>query len=336
VNVQKGVQYALGVLCNPQPCTHGDVSCQQPIPDQKPLSPMPGCPHPAVVNLTLDLYTPVGAEALGPRPGFVATHSGGYAVNNEVGFKGEMDIACRHFASRGFVAITMVYRLTNKQTGGGLSPANWSIGAAPLPPGWAGGFRPSPQTIYPAVRDTKAAIRWLRGNAAALNLATDFVGAGGWSAGASTTVYLASQRDADFTYEMSAATDPTFDSLALHLQQPTGVGAGVVWAGNGVVTDTIDAQDKANRYATTTAPLAMYRGSEDTVMTPWAQAEVQAAFNASGARCDLFGALGVGHSSLFPGGNVTSKNGMAVAPAVPIMNHSYLWMAEALGLVIQP
>ena len=45
------------------------------------------------------------------------SHHGRYAVNNEMGIRNQMDIACRHFASRGFVAITMVYRLTNKQTG---------------------------------------------------------------------------------------------------------------------------------------------------------------------------------------------------------------------------
>lgn len=35
----------------------------------------------------------------------------------------------------------------------------------------------------------------------------------GWSAGACTSVYLASQFESDFTGEMSAVTDPTFSSL---------------------------------------------------------------------------------------------------------------------------
>lgn len=60
------------------------------------------------------------------RPAFVAIHSGGYAANNENGDKDEMQIACEHFAARGYVAITMNYRLTNAATGGGLAPANWS------------------------------------------------------------------------------------------------------------------------------------------------------------------------------------------------------------------
>ena len=64
----------------------------------------------------------------------------------------EMTAACRYFAARGFVAITMVYRLDNRQTGGALAPANWSAIGSPLPKlGWKGGFLPAPQSIWPAV-----------------------------------------------------------------------------------------------------------------------------------------------------------------------------------------
>lgn len=74
-------------------------------------------------------------------------------------------------------------------------------------------FDPGPQAIYPAVRDSKAAIRWLRGVSEAGGallqgsvLATDYVGAGGWSAGACTTAFLASQQEGDFTDEMNAVS----------------------------------------------------------------------------------------------------------------------------------
>jgi hypothetical protein len=248
VRAQLGVPYATGVLCDPKPCSKaaadplGSIAettgydcsvCQQPEPNtgDPPIPPSASCPHPRLFNLTLDIYTPVGAEALGPRPAFVAIHEGGYSQGTEQGCllsglpkdpsrdpegpyggrEGEMTAACRHFAARGWVAITMTYRLHNPQTGGGLAPANWMTAQSPLNRSWQGGFRPSPWAIYPAVRDTKAAIRWLRGNAANYNLAPDFLGAGGWSAGACTTVFLASsQQEGDFTHEMNQTTDPTF------------------------------------------------------------------------------------------------------------------------------
>ena len=186
------------------------------------------------------------------------------------------------------------------------------------------------------VRDSKAAIRWLRGQAGALNIDTAYFGAGGWSAGACTTAFLASQREWDFKTEMTAATDPTFATLVPYLNLSSAIKAGVVWAGNGAVTETKDALGHDTRYASTNAPLAMYRGSEDSSMTPWAQQQMQAHFNASGARCDLFAVPGVGHSTLFPTGTVQTKNGVPVAGTpLPVLNHSFTWISEAMGLSVQ-
>ena len=186
------------------------------------------------------------------------------------------------------------------------------------------------------MRDTKAAIRWLRGHAAELHVDKAYVGAGGWSAGACTTVFLASQREGDFTHEMSDKTDPTFSSLAPHLGESAAINAGVVWAGNSVVTDTIDALDSFStgaRYSSSNRPLAMYRGSHDSTMTPWAQADVQRRFNASGVRCDLFTAPNATHSGLFPTPTVQLKNGgQLTAPFKRVLNHSYDWLVETMGL----
>lgn len=366
VKAQLGVPYAMGVLCDPKPCkkvTTADEKfggydctvCQDPEPAGKvPMRPSQGCPHPQIFNLTLDIYTPIGAEALGPRPAFVATHEGGYAVGTEQGCllsglpkdparpasgpyggkEGEMTAACRHFAARGWVAITMTYRLTNSQTGGALAPAAWSLDASPLNSSWHGGFKPAPRAIYPAVRDTKAAIRWLRGHAAEYNLATNHFGAGGWSAGACTTVFLSSQEEADFKYEMDEKSDPSFSSLLPHLNQSSSIQAGVVWAGNSVVTDTMNAISKSSsRYSRNNKPLAMYRGSRDTTMTVWAQETLQRTFKHSGVRLDLFTALNATHSGLFPEPVVQLYNGLPIhGPHQPVLNHSYRWISQAMGL----
>ena len=135
---------------------------------------------------------------------------------------------------------------------------------------------------------------------------------------------------------MIQATDPTYNTLIPYLNQSSAIKAGVVWAGNGAVTDTIDIFSNVSRFATPSMPLAMYRGSKDSTMTPWAQQEVQRKFNASGSRCDLFAVPGVGHSSLFPNGNVTTKNGVPVAKPAPVLDHSYGWITEAMGLIVKP
>lgn len=319
---QRDVYFASGIACNPK-----HTAGSSPMPP--PLPPTPECPRPTWVNLTLNVYSPQAKPPAGVlRPAFVATHSGGYATNAKEGYKNEMDAACRHFAARGYVAITMDYRLTNSDTGGGLGPANWSATASPLkPPSWQGGFDPAPRTVYPAVRDTKAAVRWLRANAERMAIDPAYVGGGGWSSGACTTVHLATSFEWDFTTEMTADTDPTFKTLRGNLGESSLIQAGVVWAGNSVVTDLKVHLDGRPRYLNSSAPLAMYRGSEDGTMTPWAQRDLQAHYNASGARCDLFAVPGVGHGTLFPGGNVTNSSG-----SIPVLNHSYNWLSAALGV----
>jgi len=103
------------------------------------------------------------------------------------------------------------------------------------------------------------------------------------------------------------------------------------------VTDTIDALDAAHgtRYSRTNAPLAMYRGSADATMTPWAQTEVQKRFNMSGVQCDLFTAPNATHSGLFPEPVVGLKNGEKLPqPLKPVLNHSYDWISTTMKLEI--
>eukprot|EP00039_Didymoeca_costata_P025550 m.13812 g.13812 ORF g.13812 m.13812 type:complete len:357 (+) comp4930_c0_seq1:43-1113(+) len=321
VNVTSNIPYAKAVYCSVSP---------DPSYPTANITPTKTCPNPTIRPLLLDLYTPMNATQLGPRPAFIATHSGGYAVNDKLGYKNEMQKACEYFASRGYICISMNYRLTDR-SGGGLAPKNWSGLPSPLhAPSWQGGFNPALQAVYCGVRDTKASIRWLRaqGVSGALPLAQEFFGAGGWSAGACTTVHLVTGYDWDFTTEMDMDSDPTFNTIHANLGLSSLVNAGVVWAGNAVVTDQKDVLDGGNRFADKAhpvRPVAMYRGTEDGTMTPWAQQEVQAKYNATGHVCDLYTAIGVSHTSLFPDGNISG---------IPVMNHSYTWISAALNLTV--
>ena len=105
-----------------------------------------------------------------------------------------------------------------------------------------------------------------------------------------------------------------------------------MWAGNAIVTDTLDALGALDLYRSTNSPLAMYRGAKDTTMTAWAQAEVQSKFNATGATCDLFAVPGHGHGDLMPTGLVESRNGIAIATPIPVLNHSFTWLAQHMHL----
>lgn len=284
------------------------------------------CANHTVVDLQLDMYMPVGAEDWGPRPALVAFHSGAYTHGDRNGTHLALHAACEHFASRGFIAMTVDYRMLTDESVG-LAPANWSA-ASPLfgieGDKWPGGFNPDPSAAYPAVRDSKAAIRWLKSQADYLNLDPSYVGAMGWSAGAQTVAHLATGFDWDFTTELTFNEDPTLLSAGVGNGISSSIRAGVVWAGNSAVSDIKDAWDGNRRWQTIGAPLAMYRGDRDSIMTDWAQQTMQSRYNATGGRCDLYAVPGAAHTTLWPGGTVGG---------VPILDHTYAWMADAMSLL---
>lgn len=100
-------------------------------------------------SLKLDLYLPAQNSPGQLHPGIVFVHGGGWAG----GDKNDYRAYARELADRGYVAISVNYRL-------------------------------SPKYRYPAaVEDVQLAVRWLRGHAAEYQLAPDRIASMGGSAG---------------------------------------------------------------------------------------------------------------------------------------------------------
>ena len=121
-------------------------------------------------QLTMDIYEPAGDTAA-MRPLIVWAHGGSFVT----GTKLDPDITslCNHFAKRGYVCVSINYRL-----------------GIPIPPSQTG----ATQAVYRAVQDMKAAIRYMRKDAATTNLYRidpNFIVAGGSSAGAFMSLHLA-------------------------------------------------------------------------------------------------------------------------------------------------
>jgi len=105
-------------------------------------------------HLQVDLARP--KEGAGPFPAVVCIHGGGFRAGTREGY----DKLCLTLAQRGYVAITVTYR---------LAPAY------PFPA---------------AVQDCKAAVRWLRANAAKYHVDPARVGVTGGSAGGHLAQFL--------------------------------------------------------------------------------------------------------------------------------------------------
>ncbi|MCB1276673.1 alpha/beta hydrolase [Prosthecobacter sp.] len=109
-------------------------------------------------ELKLDLYTPSGE---GPHAAVMLVHGGGWTGGNKEAFRS----MAQQFAARGFVAATIEYRLATE---------------APFPG---------------AVEDCKAALRWLRANAATYKIDPARIGAVGGSAGGHLAGMVATTSD---------------------------------------------------------------------------------------------------------------------------------------------
>lgn len=105
-------------------------------------------------HLQLDLARP--RDGAGPFPAIVCIHGGGFRAGTREGY----DALCVTLAQQGYVAVTVTYRL-------------------------------SPAYQFPAaVQDCKAAVRWLRANAARYHLDPARIGAMGGSAGGHLALFL--------------------------------------------------------------------------------------------------------------------------------------------------
>ncbi|MSU25330.1 MAG: alpha/beta hydrolase [Opitutus sp.] len=110
--------------------------------------------RPGGVSLTLNLAQPKGATGL--LPAVVCIHGGGFRAGSREGY----DKLCLTLAARGYVAVTITYR---------LAPAN---------------------RFPAAVEDCKAAVRWVRANAARLHVDPARIAVLGGSAGGHLAQFL--------------------------------------------------------------------------------------------------------------------------------------------------
>lgn len=110
--------------------------------------------------LQVDLAKPKGD---GPFPAIVFVHGGGWRGGNRASYRGMI----RQAAERGYVAITVTYRLTEAEAGGRA------------------------RNPFPAqVHDVKCAVRWLRANAKKYGIDPQRIGATGGSAGGHLSLML--------------------------------------------------------------------------------------------------------------------------------------------------
>ncbi len=116
-------------------------------------------------TLDLTMFRPTAGDE--PRPAIVFIHSGAFTG----GYRSEQDSMAQEFAERGYVTVTITYRLHEGAWIWFNSPSDVALGAA-----------------RDARHDAQAAVRYLRANAAEYGIDPGRIGAVGYSAGAITAI----------------------------------------------------------------------------------------------------------------------------------------------------
>ena len=167
---------------------------------------------PVTVDLKADVYQPVG-DTMAARPTVIVIHTGSFLPifynGQATGIKTDSNVTetCRQFARRGYTAIAMDYRLGwNPQA---VGPAGQDIRTGSLL-----------QSVYRAMQDAKACVRYFRDNA---NNANDYgideskfilagYGSGGYVAMAYACLYDPAQISLDKF--LAATTNATYGFTA--------------------------------------------------------------------------------------------------------------------------
>ncbi len=223
-------------------------------------------------KLQLNLARPKGVS--GPLPAVLCIHGGGFRAGSREGY----NKLCLTLAQRGFVAATISYRL-------------------------------APAHQFPAaVHDTKAAVRWLRANAARLGIDPTRIGVTGGSAGGHLAQFLGVTAGVK---EFEGADNPGFSSAVTCVVNVYGpsdftksygksVDAHVVlpmWLGGDV--DTARAKhiqsSPLNWVTPSAAPTLIIHGTEDKYVAYEQAVWMRDRLTACGVPVELLTLEGAGH-----------------------------------------
>jgi acetyl esterase/lipase len=223
-------------------------------------------------QLRADVYVPEGA---GPHPGILMVHGGGWVT----GDRSIMSQLSERLARRGYVVVNIDYRL-------------------------------APQFHHPAqMEDLRAAVQWMRANAASFKLAPDKIGAWGYSAGAHLVALLGTDGEGAATRIQAVVAGGLPSNLNDFPNGP------VVLALMGTTRDAdpgawanASPYSRANANA---APMFIYHGTWDTTVRVTQAEKMNAAMQAAGAPVELYLLHGYGHNTTFLFGSAAENEAIA-------------------------
>ena len=297
VNTTKGLVYGFG--------TYGCHNLSESSSCQTNHTPLPhsGGRHRGILTLDMFTPTPLGSGPPVPvlKPAVILIHGGSY-VNGE-SYSDNMPHSARWFASRGWVAVSINYRVRGQS---GLIPSGFPSGLG-YTPKWPThtvngsrlkyGWLPSFSMIYPAVRDSKAAVRWLRVHAAELGIDRSVIVAYGSSAGACSAISLGTNIEPDFKNDHGLSPDPTLNSTSPWVSSSVAAVVSHWGALHGI--EALEQHDNQSRVTQSFAPTIAFHGGSDYAVSPLEERTLCDRLSPLGVPCDYHALTGYGHDPTF-------------------------------------
>ena len=206
------------------------------------------------VSLLMDIYEP--EEDIDNRPLFMFIHGGGFTGGSKT--QAQILSFAEYFSSRGWVFVSINYRLRDNF---GTVPQEWINFSEVLP---TEDVRSQFLAIYPAIRDAKAALRFLVANAGEYKINTNHITVGGGSAGAISALAVGISEAEDYRDELDVLSDGTITQN--NLNQSFEVHSIIDLWGSDVALDALESIYSLQRFDSNDPPVMIVHGTQDTTV----------------------------------------------------------------------
>ena len=239
------------------------------------------------MDLLLDIYQPENSES--NRPALVLIHGGGFKGGSRR--TNNFQQMGNYFASRGWVVFSISYRLLKHK---GTVPKEWKQFGEDVQ-GQSPKRKAQIMAIYPALRDSKAALRWIAANANEFRINMDYLTVLGSSAGAFSAIGIGVSNAEAFTNEISANTDTTLKTT--NLEHTFNVRNLIDLWGGMAALEIHHRLYGTNHLDSSAPPIMIVHGTEDQTVKFSEATKIKSAYEKAGVPCKLIALEGIGHGA---------------------------------------
>jgi len=189
-------------------------------------------------------------------------------------------------------------------------------------------------SLYPATRDAKAAIRFVRANSAKYGIDVTRVATTGGSAGATDMLAAGVAFEQDYKDELTEDQDPTLGST--HMHASSAVQCVVLHWASDVGVNLIEKQypDGGERYRSVNPPVVAFHGDNDTTIPIEHAYAAQKAYNKTGVTFDLHVLKGCPHYPWCYNGKGACTCGRGTAWSPLMEELAFTVVVKALNLTL--